>query len=834
MKSDEYMDSVDATLNIEGMDYDKVLELKNAVSNAEIDYFMIDILRAAHRAIIDNDITSLEDYQSDKAVLPANAAKKRILNLIKIYPERFNIHDRTGFDGLVIDVLALSGGPEGLYLIADIKTSESLYRWMYPPKLPDNPKPDEPDGKVKVTVTCNGATSTSAESVTINEGSDFTALFIPNTDCVFSKITINDQAYTSLKDITSNDGMSLAETNNGYKLILQKVAQDTDIVFTCKYDSTIKTFRVDCDLVGCKPNCELPIVVNEGSSAAVTITGNAGYVLNLLTIDGVDYTGLCNQGVSEFSHGKLTDTKDDDYNVSVMANSITIKFDSLGYDHKIICHYVVPSFMIVGAGNHVKIEPNPAEVLMSQDRVISLTPDEGYEISSIECAVPFTENMSTDSSMVITFENVTQDINYTVIVTKKDSGDDPEPPSPTPDTYYSITGYGDHVSISDNPISAKEGSTSIITITPDASYKIISVVTEYTNASLVQNDTQAILQISNINSDVVYTVRTAPIVTPDPEEPIVKYTVTGTGEHVTLTPATVENVEEHSSVPIIVKVDEEYTVKSINCDATYVFDSLNGILTFRDVTANITYTITTEKVSTPVDPVTPPSPTDEKYTVSGTGRNVTIEPNPIHDIANHSVVSIKLTPDENYTVTDVTTSEEHTLVDNILTFTDVISNIVYVVNTKSTGGVDPEPEKKYTVTTLTGATAPDDKNLVVTSPELTVTDGKYTFKVEENTAATMTLTSGYTTDGQYLTKMSMVTITDTDTSERITYSSVNVSDVGTVQTNLENQSGDIVGSIESSVSENTYTYNVVINKVTQNLTIAFGTTNVNIGQGDKT
>ena len=98
----------------------------------------------------------------------------------------------------------------------------------------------------------------------------------------------------------------------------------------------------------------------------------------------------------------------------------------------------------------------------------------------------------------------------------------------------------------------------------------------------------------------------------------------------------------------------------------------------------------------------------------------------------------------------------------------------------------------------------------------------------------MTLTSGYTTDGQYLTKMSQVTITDTDTSERVSSSLVNVSDVGTVKTNLENQSGDIVGSIESSVSENTYTYNVVINKVTQNLTIAFGTTNVNIGQGDKT
>lgn len=840
MKSDEYMGAVDTALDIDGMDYNKVLELKTAVTNAEIDYFMTDILRAAHRAIIDNGITALKDYQSEKAVLPANAAKVRISNLIKIYPERFGVKDPEDFDSIVINVLVLSGGPEGLYLIADVAhRGYGVSRWMYPTKLSDNPSPDDPDGKVKITLKTYGASclastsDTETDVITLTEGSDFTAVYVPNNDCTFSKITVNDSTFTSLKAITSESTMSLAECNQGYKLILQNITEDTTIEFVCKYDTTVQTFRIDGNLVGCKSNCELPLILNEGASASVVITGREGYILSQLSIDGVDYTGLCNQGVSEFSHGKLTETQDDDYDVSINTNTISIKFAAIGSNHEIVCHYTIPSFMIVGAGDHVSIEPNPAEVLMSQDRVITLTPDEGYEITSIDCAVPFTENLATDHSTVITFENVTQDINYTVVVNKKDSGEDPTPTPPTPtETYYTITGYGENVSLSENPVSLKEGDTTTITITPDSNYKIVSVNTDYAKASLVQNDAQAYLQISNIDSDVTYTVRTAPNTTPDPEVPVNKYTITGTGTHVTLTPETVDNVEEHSSVPIIVKVEDGYSIKTIDSDATYVFDKLNGILTFGNVTANITYSITAEKKDSPVTSVTPPSPNDEKYTVTGSGSHVTINPNPIHDIAKHSQVTVKLTPDENYSIAGITTSEQYTLIDNVITFTDVKTNVVYVVDTKYIGSdPEPEPEKTYyTVTTNIGPTSSASHNIVVTSPELTTAGSLYTFKVEKDTAATLNLTSGYMDGNKYLTKMSQITVKATDTSETILTSTVNVSDSGTKTTNLEDSSGNIIGSIEATASENTYTYIVKINKVTQNISIAFGTTNVDIGQ----
>lgn len=680
MKSDEYMSNVDAALDIDGMNYDRILELKTTVMNAEIDYFMIDILRAAHRAIIDNDITTLEDYQSDKAVLPANAAKARIANLIKIYPERFSIKNKEEFDSVRIEVLALSGGPEGLYLIADVIVNSEISRWMYPPKLPANPDAEEPDGKVRISIKCYGAdclsSSSDSEVFTIKEGSSFTTVFIPHTDCVFAKITINDQEFTSIKDVTSIESMSLAESNQGYKLILQNVTEDTNIVFECRYDVNIKTFRVDGDLIGCTPNCELPIIVNEGSSVHVTLTGRKDYILNQLIIDGIDYTGLCKQGVTEFSHGKLTDTKDDDYNVNIIENSISIKFDALGCDHNIVCHYIIPSFMIVGTGEHVTIEPNPAEVFMLQDRVITITPDDGYEVSSVECAVPFTEELATNHTMVITFENVTQDINYIVSVTKKGTGtdDEPNPPVTPEDVYYTITGYGDNVTMSENPISLKEGGNTIIKITPNSGYKITGVNTDYPHASLVQSDDEAFLQISDIDSDVIYTVRTAPITTPE-------------------------------------------------------------------------------------DPDTPDNPT----------------------------------PD------------------------------------------NPDPEKTYyTVTTNIGAVASNNHNIIVTSPELTENAGKYTFDAEKDTAVTMNLTSGYMDGNEYLTKMNWITITATDTSTTILTSDVNVGESGTITTTLEDTSGDIIGSIEATASENTYTYTVTINKITQNLTIAFGTTNVNIGQGSKT
>ena len=869
MKSDEYMkDTVDDVLNITDLDYLKILELKTAVNDAEVDYFMMDILRAAHRAILDNNVTSFEEYHSDKAVLPANAAKQRIRNLIKLYPERFNIKHKDDYGAVMINVLVLSGGPQGLYLMADITSGDKTSRWMFPPQLPSNPEVEDPDGKVRVSVSCYGCSATSenidgvANVLELKglEGSCFEIEFFPDKDCVFSKITINDHEFTSLKDTSDNANISLAETNQGYKLTLTNVTEDTTVGFSCKYDISIKTFRIGGDFVGCRPNCEFPIVVNEGQSAVVVATANSGYVLNLLMVDGIDYTSICKQGVTEFEHGKLTETKDDDYSLSVSDGEVTIKFASVRDDHTVACHYIVPSFMIIGSGEHVRMEPNPAEVLMSQNRVITITPEDGYRINSIESDVPFFEEVSTGTSTIIKFENVTQDITYTVITSAVDSPDEPIPDIPS----YTVTGFGSHVTMDPNPATAKENGDATITITPDEGYAIFSIDYEtnnYSSATYVNSDSAVILNFTGITGDIDYTVTTKAVSTEpptDPDEPdvpeVITYTVIGSGTNVTLNPNPISGLTEHSSATIKITPDDGYEIDTVSCTAPYVLDKANGILTFDDICEGITYVVTTKAASKdPVNPgepePEPPKPTDPTYTVTGTGEHVTLTPNPVTNVVKGGTVSIKFVADDGYEVTDVIS--EHTDItfdDNMIVISNITSDVAYTVSTTAstnpdkpedpTTPVDPDkpndPSKTYyTVTTNIGATAEDNHNIIVTSPELTASGSLYTFKVEKDAEMVMNLESGYMDGNKYLTKMSTVTITDTDSGDRILVTDVNVGTSGEKTTILET-TDDVIGSIVTTTNEDTYTYVVTITKVSQNLSIAFGTTNVDIGQGSIT
>ena len=224
-------------------------------------------------------------------------------------------------------------------------------------------------------------------------------------------------------------------------------------------------------------------------------------------------------------------------------------------------------------------------------------------------------------------------------------------------------------------------------------------------------------------------------------------------------------------------------------------------------------------------------------------------PNPVTNVVKGGTVSIKFVADDGYKVTDVIS--EHTDItfdDNMIVISNITSDVAYTVSTTAstnpdkpedpTTPVDPDkpndPSKTYyTVTTNIGATAEDNHNIIVTSPELTASGSLYTFKVEKDAEMVMNLESGYMDGNRYLTKMSTVTITDTDSGDRILVTDVNVGTSGEKTTILET-TDDVIGSIVTTTNEDTYTYVVTITKVSQNLSIAFGTTNVDIGQGSIT
>ena len=284
---------------------------------------------------------------------------------------------------------------------------------------------------------------------------------------------------------------------------------------------------------------------------------------------------------------------------------------------------------------------------------------------------------------------------------------------------------GEHGTVTSADDTYANGDTITLTVTADPGYYVKSTELNGTAVSL-NSDNEYVF---TIESDSTFTAEFAEI-PPD------SYVVTvNCGEHGTVTPGTAD-YESGTEVTLTVTPDSGYRVKSVTLDGKAV-TLTNGKYTFK-VTANCTFEAEFEAI--PAD----------RYTVTvKCGEHGAVTPGTA-DYESGTEVTLTVTPDSGYRVKSVTLDGKAvTLTNGKYTF-KVTANCTfeaefeaipadrYTVTVKcgEHGAVTPGTADYESGTEVTLTVTPDSgyrvKSVTLDGKAVTLTNGKYTFKVTAN------------------------------------------------------------------------------------------------------
>ena len=284
---------------------------------------------------------------------------------------------------------------------------------------------------------------------------------------------------------------------------------------------------------------------------------------------------------------------------------------------------------------------------------------------------------------------------------------------------------GEHGTVTPAGGTYANGDTVTLTVTADPGYYVKS--TELNGAAVSLNSDNE--YVFTIESDSTFTAEFAEI-PPD------SYVVTvNCGEHGTVTPGTAD-YESGTEVTLTVTPDSGYRVKSVTLDGKAV-TLTNGKYTFK-VTANCTFEAEFEEI--PAD----------RYTVTvKCGEHGAVTPGTA-DYESGTEVTLTVTPDSGYRVKSVTLDGKAvTLTNGKYTF-KVTANCTfeaefeaipadrYTVTVKcgEHGAVTPGTADYESGTEVTLTVTPDSgyrvKSVTLDGKAVTLTNGKYTFKVTAN------------------------------------------------------------------------------------------------------
>ena len=474
MKTNEYFDEVDILLNKEDFNYNSFAQTILERDASAVENFVISILRGAHRAIVENDIEVIDDYRTDKAILPVNEAKTRILNLIKLYPSVFHITQIDEFDNIDIKVFALSGGPEGLYLICDINDGTVISRYCYP-KIVSEEVDDTPQVEYKFNVHTDNCSvyiepklaeidpDDDTEIATVNEISTTVVKsgntpnmmiveMIPDVGYVFNSVTINDTVYYSPEKVTDLVGITLSKSSRGYEFVISDVTEDTDITFNCVKDETVISYTISGEYNNCTPNKGLPFEVVEGDNASITFTWRSTYEIVSIVVDGISYTANIKDGIKSITrtYDESSDDKAPGMTIELTATSLRVIFNNVQADHFISCFCTVKFLTVSIRGEHVTCTPNFFELLYGANTVSSIEVLNGHRITGVKInggdALPFDihdavtwkdSTVSHVSDVYAHVFNVTEDMEIELLTEaipeEPNDPDDPDNPDPNPD-----------------------------------------------------------------------------------------------------------------------------------------------------------------------------------------------------------------------------------------------------------------------------------------------------------------------------------------------------------------------------------------------------------------
>ena len=368
-----------------------------------------------------------------------------------------------------------------------------------------------------------------------------------------------------------------------------------------------------------------------------------------------------------------------------------------------------PRILTVNCGEHGTVTPADGTYADGDTVTLTVTADPGYYVKSTElngAAV----SLNSDNEYVFTIES---DSTFTA-----------EFAEIPPDSYVVTVNCGEHGTVTPGTADYESGTEVTLTVNPDSGYRVKSVTLDGKAVTLT-NGKYTFKVTANCTFEAEFE-----------EIPADRYTVTvKCGEHGTVTPGTAD-YESGTEVTLTVTPDSGYRVKSVTLDGKAV-TLTNGKYTFK-VTANCTFEAEFEAI--PAD----------RYTVTvKCGEHGAVTPGTA-DYESGTEVTLTVTPDSGYRVKSVTLDGKAvTLTNGKYTF-KVTANCTfeaefeaipadrYTVTVKcgEHGAVTPGTADYESGTEVTLTVTPDSgyrvKSVTLDGKAVTLTNGKYTFKVTAN------------------------------------------------------------------------------------------------------
>ncbi len=405
------------------------------------------------------------------------------------------------------------------------------------------------------------------QSFTVEEGLSATVTFIPDAGYKIASVKLNGT------DVTTS------VVNNKYTI--SNIT--ADVILAVTFEAVTHTLSITASGNGSVTYNSTAIrgktqtfTVNEGSSAAVTFTPDAGYRIASVKVNGTDVTS------------------------SVVSNKYTINNITSNTILAVTFEAITHTLSITASGNGsaaynstvIRGKTQAFTVNEGTSATITFTPDTGYRIASVKVngtdvtssvvSNKYTiSNILADVALAVTFEAIT----HTLSITASGNGSA---------TYNSTAIRGKTQSFTVN-----EGTSATVTFTPDAGYRIASVKLNDTDvtASVANNS----YTISNITANTTLAVTFEEI---PPTTYALTISAVGNGT-VTYDGNTVRGktssftVVEGTNAVVKFSADDGNRLKSVKLGNTDVTSSVvNNQYTISNIKANTSLEVTFEAIPT--------------------------------------------------------------------------------------------------------------------------------------------------------------------------------------------------------------------------------------------
>ncbi len=347
------------------------------------------------------------------------------------------------------------------------------------------------------------------------------------------------------------------------------------------------------------------VTVNDGADKAFTITANAGYHINTLTVDGAPVTPVT-----------------------------TYTFHTVTTDHTIAVTFAMTTHTITASyGPNGTISPSgPVTVNDGADKAFTITANAGYHINTLTV-----DGAPVTPVTTYTFHTVTTD--HTIAVTFAMT------------THTITASYGPNGTISPSgPVTVNDGADKAFTITANAGYHINTLTVDGAPVTPVTTYT-----FHTVTTDHTIAVTFA----------MTTHTITASyGPNGTISPSGAVTVNDGADKAFTITANAGYHINTLTVDGapvtpvtTYTFHTVTT-----DHTIAVTFAMTTHTITASYGPNGTISPSGAVTVNDGADKAFTITANAGYHINTLTVDGAPVTPATTYTFHSVTT--DHTILVN--------------------------------------------------------------------------------------------------------------------------------------------------------------------------